>query len=101
MGYIGLLVTVFALGILSLFRLIYFKNEWRKVFDSRLQWYGIQHLEKDFKGLYVKNCNCEFNPELDFKCKCGWNKKITIAEHEKFQDLRIVSKHFPDYYTEP
>ena len=120
--YIGLLVTVFALGILSLFRLIYFKNELRKVFDSRsgftrsplywssdvftlwpeveklvnlekrLQWYGIQPLEKDFKGLYAKDCNCEFNPELDFKCKCGWNKKITIAEHEKFQDLRIVSK---------
>ena len=34
--YLGLLVTVFALGILSLFRLSYFKAEIRKVFDPRL-----------------------------------------------------------------
>ena len=34
--YIGLLVTVFALGILSLFRLAYYKTELRRVFDSRL-----------------------------------------------------------------
>ena len=33
--YLGLLVTVFALGILSLFRLSYFKAELRKVFDPR------------------------------------------------------------------
>ena len=60
--------------------------------EKRLQWYGIQPLQKGFKGLYAKDCNCKFNPELEFRCKCGWNKKITIAEHEKFQDLRIVSK---------
>ena len=34
--YLGLLVAVFALGILSLFRLSYFKAEIRKVFDPRL-----------------------------------------------------------------
>ena len=33
--YLGLLVTVFALGILSLFRLAYYKAELRRVFDSR------------------------------------------------------------------
>ena len=34
-AYLGLLVTVFALGILSLFRLRHFKAELQKVFDSR------------------------------------------------------------------
>ena len=33
--YLGLLVTVFALGIISLFRLSHFKAELQKVFDSR------------------------------------------------------------------
>ena len=33
--YLGLLVTVFVLGIVSLFRLAYFKAELRKVFDPR------------------------------------------------------------------
>ena len=94
--------------------------------DKRLQWYGIEPLQKNFKGSYAKDCECEFNPDVNFSCKCGWNKKITKAEHEKFQDLRIVSKpgiksvenwifwrkqitylaslmiptkHCPDYYT--
>ena len=34
-AYLGLLVTVFALGIISLFRLRHFKAELQKVFDSR------------------------------------------------------------------
>ena len=34
-AYLGLLVIVFALGIISLFRLSHFKVELRKVFDSR------------------------------------------------------------------
>ena len=33
--YLGLLVTVFALGIISLVRLTYFKAELRKLFDPR------------------------------------------------------------------
>ena len=33
--YLGLLVTVFALGLFSILRLSYFKNELRRVFDSR------------------------------------------------------------------
>ena len=33
--YLGLLVTVFALGFVSFFRLSYFKAELRKVFDPR------------------------------------------------------------------
>ena len=33
--YLGLLVTVFALGIISLVRLAYFKAELRKLFDPR------------------------------------------------------------------
>ena len=33
--YLGLLVIVFALGILSLIRLCYFKAELQKVFDPR------------------------------------------------------------------
>lgn len=60
--------------------------------DKRLQWYGIAPLQKDFKGLYAKECDCEFYPDVNFSCKCGWNKRITIAEHGKFQDLRILSK---------
>ena len=34
-AYLGLLVIVFALGIISLFRLSHFKAELLKVFDSR------------------------------------------------------------------
>ena len=34
-AYLGLLMTVFALGIISIFRLSHFKGELRKVFDSR------------------------------------------------------------------
>ena len=34
-AYIGLLVTVFALGIISIFRLSHFRAELQKVFDSR------------------------------------------------------------------
>ena len=33
--YLGLLVTVFALGIISLVRLTYYKAELRKLFDPR------------------------------------------------------------------
>ena len=33
--YLGLLVTVFALGIISFVRLTYFKAELRKLFDPR------------------------------------------------------------------
>ena len=33
--YLGLLVTVFALAIISLFRLSHFRTELRKVFDPR------------------------------------------------------------------
>ena len=33
--YLGLLVTVFALGIISLVRLAYYKAELRKLFDPR------------------------------------------------------------------
>ena len=42
--YLGLLVTVFALGILSLFRLSYFKAEIRKIFDPRLGFTNINSL---------------------------------------------------------
>ena len=35
--YLGLLVAVVALGILSLFRLSYYKDEIRKVFDPRME----------------------------------------------------------------
>ena len=41
--YLGLLVIVFALGILSLIRLSYYKAELRKVFDPR-QEFTIIHL---------------------------------------------------------
>ena len=42
--YLGLLVAVFALGILSFFRLVYFKAELRKVFDPRQGFTNIQSL---------------------------------------------------------
>ena len=41
--YLGLLVIVFALGILSLIRLSYYKAELRKVFDPRRE-FTIIHL---------------------------------------------------------
>ena len=119
--YLSLLGTVFALGILSLFRLSYFKAEIRKVFDprlgfttitalffvtiifnflwipnQRLKWYGINPLEeteaKKLGGIYGEDCKCEFDLESDFKCDCEWNEKITLKEKKSFQDFRLVSK---------
>ena len=117
----------FKAGIHSLFNLSKFGFSEKMKSDQRLQWYGIEPLQNNFKGSYAKDCECEFNPDVNFNCKCGWNKKITKAEHEKFQDLRIVSKpgiksvgnwifwkkqitylvslmiptkHCPDYYTD-
>ena len=120
--YLGLLVTVFALGILSLFRMAYFKAELRKVFDSRqgftvihslvfvifnvknsfwwmyqrLKWYGIEPMEeneaKKFKDIYGEDCKCKFDLVSDFRCDCGWNQKITLKEQKAFQEFRIVSK---------
>ena len=59
--------------------------------EKRLEWYGIEPLKEEVKGVYTKDCDCEFYPELDLRCNCGWNKKITISEHEQFQNLRIVN----------
>ena len=62
----------------------------------RLKWYGIDPLEETEAGkldeIYGKDCDCEFDPDRDFKCNCGWNKNITLIEQKSFQDLRIVSK---------
>ena len=92
--YLGLLVTVFALAIISLFRLSHFRTELRKVFDprngftfitlpflkklylwnldKRLKWYGIEPLQetdaKKLNDMYGNDCKCEFNCE--FKCTC-------------------------------
>jgi len=116
--YLGLLIVVFGLGILSLFRLSHFKAELLKVFDPRqgftffldpsteigywwipdirLKWYGIDPLEeteaRKLDEIYGKDCDCEFDPDRDFKCQCGWNKNITLIEQKSFQDYRIVSK---------
>ena len=112
--YLGLLVTVFALGILSLFRLAYYKAELRRVFDSRygftiikkwvcveillifrVKWYGIEPFEETEANelkIYGEDCKCDFDLEKDFKCVCGWNDNITLKEHRSFQDFRLVSK---------
>ena len=62
----------------------------------RLKWYGIDPLEETEAGkldeIYGKDCDCEFDPDRDFKCQCGWNKNITLTEQKSFQDFRIVSK---------
>ena len=64
--------------------------------DKRLKWYGIDPLEeteaRKLDEIYGKDCDCEFDPEVDFKCNCGWNKNITLIEQKSFQDFRIVSK---------
>lgn len=116
--YLGSLVNVFGLEILSLFRLSHFKAELLKAFDSRqeftffihfitkvdcweipdirLKWYGIEPIEetkaRKFDEIYGKDCDCEFYPERNFKCRCAWNKNITLIEQKSFQDLRILSK---------
>ena len=93
--YLGLLVTVFALAIISLFRLSHFRTEFRKVFDprngltifqiiflfwnlylcipvNRLKWYGIEPLEETdaetLDDMYGDDCKCEF--KCAFKCTC-------------------------------
>ena len=64
------------------------------VSDKRLKWHGIESLEesKILDAIYGEECTCEFDNGGDFKCSCGWHKKITLDEHKSFQDLRIVSK---------
>jgi len=120
--YLGLLIAVFALGILSLFRLTHFKADLRKVFDprnevfykwflsfflltglrsfrisnKRLKWHGIESLEESkpeiLNAIYGEECVCEFDSDGDFKCNCQWHNKIMLEEHKSFLDLRIVSK---------
>ena len=64
--------------------------------DGRLKWYGIEPLEeteaKKFKEIYGEDCKCKFDLEGEFKCSCDWNEKITLKEHNSFQDFRLVSK---------
>ena len=50
--YIGLLITVFILGIISLFRLTHFKAELQKVFDSRK---GLPFLQAIIYDCYTHN----------------------------------------------
>jgi len=50
--------------------------------------------------IYEEECDCDFDEDVDFKCICGWNENITLDEHKSFQDVRVVSQHDPDYYTE-
>jgi len=67
-----------------------------KIPDIRLKWFGIDPIQESearkLDEIYGKDCNCEFDPNHDFKCCCGWNKNITLSEQKSFQDLRIVSK---------
>ena len=115
-AYLGLLITVFLLGMFSLFRLSYFKAELRGIFDprlvfinlnnffralltkpiQRLRWFGIKPIEEieseKINGIYGKNCGCKFVSTSNFNCSCQWKKKITLAEHVSFQKLRVVSK---------
>ena len=51
--YLGLLVTVFALGILSLFRMSYFKAELRKAFDPREGFTLIVILKLMLKSFFI------------------------------------------------
>jgi len=101
-AYLGLLITVFLLGMFSLFRLSYFKAELRGIFDPRLRWFGIKPIEEieseKINGIYGKNCGCKFDSTSNFNCSCQWKKKITLAEHVSFQKLRVVSKLDFDYY---
>ena len=63
--YLGLLVTVFALAIISLFRLSHFKTELRKVFDPR-NGFTIDKLLMNYYQFviffifYIKFYTCEF-----------------------------------------
>ena len=63
------------------------KNELRKVFDTRLKWYGIDQIEKEIKGMYAKECACEFEFGTDqkFICSCGWKDNFTEDEYKSFQ----------------
>ena len=63
-------------------------------FLKRLQWHEIDSIEgnQTSKKLYGQDCNCEFEFDRDFKCVCGWRKKVTIDEQNSFNALRIVSK---------
>ena len=67
-----------------------------RILDIRLKWFGIESIEepmaRKLNDIYGKDCDCEFDPDYDFKCSCGWNKNITLIEQKSFQDLRIVSK---------
>ena len=98
--YLGLLVTVVALGIVSLFRLTYYKADLRKLFDpregltiiktlvfvkiifdfknaylrtpyKRLKWYGIETLEEsEAKKLNVYGEDCTCEFNLADDFKC-------------------------------
>ena len=81
--YLGLLVTVFALGILSLFRMAYFKAELRKVFDSRQGFTVIQSLVFVTIVFDVKNSCLWIHQRL----KWYGIEPMEETEAKKFKDI--------------
>ena len=110
--YLGLLVTVFALGIFSLFRLVYFKAELQKVFDprqgftnihslvfvtiifdvknsylwihQRLKWYGIEPMEEN-KAKNFKDIygeDCQCEFDVSKDFKCNCGWNSNITLKE-------------------
>jgi len=71
-------------------------NSYLWIRNPRLKWYGIEPLDeieaKKLRDIYGEDCQCEFDIVYDFQCDCGWNQKVTLKEHNAFQEFRIVSK---------
>ena len=99
----------------------YHKSEFRKVFERKFAWFGIDPYFKN-SSIYKHECLCNYREvylpdqlseviskltagEDDQtqndtkKCTCGWSTKPTKNEYLAFQSFRNVVTFNRDYYT--
>ena len=95
----------------------YHKSEFRKVFERKFAWFGIDPYFKN-SSIYKHECLCNYLPDQlseaisklttgedgqtqndRKKCTCGWSTKPTKNEYLAFQSFRNVVTFNRDYYT--
>ena len=101
--------------IVTLIHKSFHKSEFRKVFERKFAWFGIDPFDEN-SSIYKHECLCNFvsgpgtirklstddesQTQTDFKsCTCGWSTKPTKNEYLAFQSFRNVVTFNKDYYV--
>ena len=103
--------------IVTLIHKSFHKSEFRKVFERKFAWFGIDPFDEN-SSIYKHECLCNFvsdqlsgtirkqstayesQTQTDCKsCTCGWSTKPTKNEYLAFQSFRNVVTFNKDYYV--